>query len=205
MTIRVTLVSAALSTALREARFDDDGPLDPAGREQARAAAPALRTAGRVFASPSVRCAATAESLGLRATPTPALAGCAMGRWTGRTLAEVAAADEDGVARWLADPAAAPHGGESLLDLLARVGGWLDALTAGEGATPAGEGAPRVGGPVLAVVEPDVVRAAALHALAAPAPAFWRLDVPPLTVTDLSGRAGRWNVRWGSPAHPPAG
>ncbi|WP_157852389.1 hypothetical protein [Kitasatospora sp. NRRL B-11411] len=41
------------------------------------------------------------------------------------------------------------------------------------------------------------------HALAEapsePATAFWRLDVAPLTVTSLSGRAGRWNLRCGGP------
>ena len=189
MTVRVTLVSAAMSTALREARFDDGGPLEPAGLHEAEAAATDFPPDGRAFASPSVRCAQTAAALGLAARPVPALAGCSMGRWTGRTLAEVAAAEPDAVARWPVDPDAAPHGGESLSAFLARIGTWLDGLR---------DTAPHARGPVLAVVEPDVVRAAALHALGAPAPAFWRLDVRPLTVTELSGRAGRWNVRWGS-------
>jgi hypothetical protein len=51
---------------------------------------------------------------------------------------------------------------------------------------------------VLAVVEPDVVRAAVVCALAAPAGVLWRVDVPPLTVTELSGRSGRWNLRAGT-------
>ncbi|MET9616970.1 histidine phosphatase family protein [Kitasatospora indigofera] len=193
MTVRVTLVSAAMGSALREARFDDGGALEPAGLQQAERAAGALPAAARAYASPSPRCAATAAALGLRAEPAPALAGCAMGRWTGLTLAEVAAAEGGAVARWLSDPAAAPHGGESLFDLFARVAGWLDALP-GDGPTGGGRG------PVVAVVEPDVVRAAALHALGVPGPAFWRLDVPPLSVTELTGRSGRWNVRWGRPA-----
>ncbi|GGV14418.1 phosphoglycerate mutase [Kitasatospora herbaricolor] len=193
MTVRVTLVSAAMGSALREARFDDGGPLEPTGLRQAEQAAGTLPAGGRAYASPSPRCAATAAALGLRAEPAPALAGCAMGRWTGLTLAEVAAAEGGSVAHWLADPAAAPHGGESLLDLFARVAGWLDALALD--VTPGGGR-----GPVVAVVEPDVVRAAALHALGVPGPAFWRLDVPPLSVTELTGRSGRWNVRWGRPA-----
>ncbi|MFI6444469.1 histidine phosphatase family protein [Kitasatospora sp. NPDC050543] len=190
MTVRVTLVSAAMSTALRAARFDDGGPLEEAGLRRAREAAEGFPPAGRAFASPSPRCGGTAEALGLKARPEPALAGCAMGRWTGLTLDQVAAAEGEALTRWLTDPAAAPHGGESLLELFARVGGWLDALPA----EPPGER-----GPVVVVAEPDVVRAAALHALGAAGPAFWRLDVPPLTVTELSGRAGRWNVRWGRP------
>ncbi|MFE2918350.1 histidine phosphatase family protein [Kitasatospora indigofera] len=198
MTVRVTLVSAAMGSALREARFDDGGPLEPAGLRQAEQAAGALPAAARAYASPSPRCAATAAALGLRAEPAPALAGCAMGRWTGLTLAEVAAAEGAAVARWLSDPAAAPHGGESLLDLFARVAGWLDALPGDVAAGGVASGGGR--GPVVAVVEPDVVRAAALHALGVPGPAFWRLDVPPLSVTELTGRSGRWNVRWGRPA-----
>lgn len=92
MTTRVTLISPALSTALREARFAD-GPLDAAGLRQAEAARGAFAvveqraTADRVFASPSVRCRQTAEALGLVAEPLPELRTCAMaagaaGAWT---------------------------------------------------------------------------------------------------------------------------
>jgi hypothetical protein len=52
---------------------------------------------------------------------------------------------------------------------------------------------------VVAVVEPDVVRAALVAALEAPHAMFWRFDIRPLTATALSGRAGRWNVRVGEP------
>jgi hypothetical protein len=34
---------------------------------------------------------------------------------------------------WLADPRATPHGGESLLDFITRVGGWLDTRPVGDG------------------------------------------------------------------------
>ncbi|WP_234485642.1 hypothetical protein [Streptomyces sp. MBT97] len=47
--------------------------------------------------------------------------------------------------------------------------------------------------------EPDVVRALLVSALGLPEPAFWRLDVRPLTAVELSGRAGRWNLRVGTP------
>ncbi|MFG3052659.1 histidine phosphatase family protein [Kitasatospora sp. NPDC048239] len=184
MTVRVMLISPAMSTALRAARFDDESGLEAGGVDAARAAAGALQGAGLVLASPSARCRQTAEALGLTAAA-EAPAGWAMGSWRGRTLDEVAAEQPEAVAAWLSDPAAAPHGGESLAALCARVGGWLDALA---------DGGPRA----LAVVEPEVVRAAALHALGGPPAAFWRLDVPPLTATALSGRAGRWNLRLGA-------
>ncbi|GLW14999.1 phosphoglycerate mutase [Streptomyces sp. NBRC 13847] len=186
MTTRVMLVSAAAGQAQREVRFDDDGPLSEAGRRRARAAAGALPAAGRGLVSPSVRCRETAGELGLSVRTAPELAGCAMGAWRGRTLAEVADGDPAAVSAWLSDPDFAAHGGESLRQLCARIAGWLarEAQEAGR---------------VVAVVEPDAVRAAAVCALGVPEEAFWRLDVPPLTVTELSGRGGRWNLGLGRP------
>ncbi|GAA3183506.1 MULTISPECIES: histidine phosphatase family protein [Streptomyces] len=187
MTSRVLLVSAAMTASLRRAAFDDGDPLDASGAARARAAAGALPAADAVVASPSVRCRETAEALGLAPDATPAeLAGLDAGHWRGRTLEEVAAAEPEAVARWLADPEAAAPGGESVADACARVAHWLDALRP-------------TGGRIVAVVEPEVVRAAAVHATGGPARAFWRFDVPPLTCTELSGRAGRWNLRLGGP------
>lgn len=125
MTTRVMLVSAAAGQAQREVRFDDDGPLSEAGRRRARAAAGALPAAGRSLVTPSVRCRHTAEELGLPVRTAPELAGCAMGAWRGRTLAEVADGDPAAVSAWLADPDFAAHGGESLRQLCARIAGWL--------------------------------------------------------------------------------
>ncbi|PVE07876.1 histidine phosphatase family protein [Streptomyces scopuliridis] len=228
MTTRLMLISPAMNQALREARFphteepDGDGPvgdeLDALGLREAEAVRetfPATDTA-TTYVSPSLRCRRTAEALGLDAKPLPALAPCAMGRWQGRTLDEVAAAEPDALASWLADPAAAPHGGEPLLALLARAAHWLDTLgeaTASDGGT-AGDGAPgggapgdgasgsgTAGGRVIAVAEPDIIRACAVHSLGATPAAFWRIDVRPLTATELSGRVGRWNLLSGRPLH----
>ncbi|MEU1778300.1 histidine phosphatase family protein [Streptomyces abikoensis] len=192
MTVRAMLLAPAPGPALREARFDDDSPLDEAGLGRARAVAAAVPRASRLLASPSRRCRETAAALGFA----PALAAPAdldAGRWRGRTLGELSAAEPGAVATWLADPGAAPHGGESVLALVGRVGAWLDGL-GGEGDEANEEGDD---GRVLAVTEPVVIRAAVVHALALPPRAFWRLDVRPLTLTVLSGRAGRWNLRCG--------
>ncbi|MDX3236562.1 histidine phosphatase family protein [Streptomyces sp. ME03-5709C] len=185
MTTRVTLISPVANAAPREARFDDDVPPDAQALGAARALAGSLPSAGPVPVSPTARCRATARALGLAAEET-APAGWALGRWRGRTLAEVSAEEPEAVAAWLADPDAAPHDAESLRDLCARAGAWLDGLAA----TP---------GRVLAVVEPEIVRACAVRALGAPEASFWRIDVPPLTATEFSGRAGRWNLRAGRP------
>ncbi|MFD4247311.1 histidine phosphatase family protein [Streptomyces sp. NPDC058525] len=189
MTVRLTLISPATSEALRDVRFDDESPLDPAGTARAEAAAAAVPRTARSYTSPSLRCRQTARALGLRPEPVPALAGCDMGRWRGLTLDAVAAAEGEAVAAWLSDPSAAPHGGESLRDVRTRVGTWLDTLST----------LPDEPGPLTAVAEPDVIRAALIHVLEAPDASFWRLDVRPLSAVHLTGRAHRWNLRPGSP------
>ncbi|MEO3845117.1 histidine phosphatase family protein [Streptomyces sp. B22F1] len=210
------LVTAAVNAELRHAVFGADEPLDAAGRRAAERAgahaAASLRTHTPAYAAPSVRCRQTADALGLAAEPEAELADWDVGRWRGRGLEELAAAEGEAVRAWLTDPAAAPHGGESLLQLRGRVGVWLDGLTG-----PAGTAGPETTGDmhrtgsapapapthrVVAVAEPAAVRAAVVHALDLPSAAFWRLDVPPLTRTELTGRAGRWSLRCGIPLTP---
>lgn len=186
MTSRVMLISPAISAALREARFDDDCPLDASGLRLARAAAGTLPPVPQVvWVSPTARCRETAGALGLDAGSEPGPAGLDAGRWRGATLTEVTEKEPEALAQWLTDPQSAPHGGESVHALCDRVARWLDDTAA------------QVTGRCVAVVEPEVVRAATVRALGAPESAFWRIDVPPLTATELSGRAGRWNVRVG--------
>ena len=88
--------------------------------------------------------------------------------WRGKSLDEVQATDPDGVRRWLTDIDAAPHGGESIRNFLARIGGWL----AGQHGS----------GHTLAVTHPAVVRAAVVLTLQAPAQSFWRIDIPPVSI-----------------------
>ncbi|MFE7135937.1 histidine phosphatase family protein [Streptomyces sp. NPDC057638] len=193
MTVRLTMVTPALDQALREARFPGPGSgqgLDGAGERAARAAAFAPPPGARLFTGPSRRCRETARALGLDAEPLPALADWDAGSWAGRTLAEVAAAEPEAVARWLAEPGAAPHGGESLEALRARVGEWVRGV---------GAASPDAVTVLTVVAEVAVVRAVLVEAVGLPSEVFWRLDVPPLTRVELSGRAGRWNLRCGAP------
>ncbi|WP_167355680.1 histidine phosphatase family protein, partial [Streptomyces atriruber] len=108
---------------------------------------------------------------------------CDMGRWRGLTLAEVTAREPAAVDAWLSDPHSAPHGGESLLAFISRVGGWLDTRPAGDGTR------------VIAVAEPAVVRAALTYGLKAPPSTYWNIDVRPLSTVTLTGHGGRWNLR----------
>ncbi|MET7274879.1 MULTISPECIES: histidine phosphatase family protein [Streptomyces] len=192
MALRVTFVAAARSSPLLAERFGDDRPLDQAGWDEVLRAAPdllPLAAAELRYCSPTPRSRATGDALGYAPLAQLALRECDMGRWGGLTLGEAMAREPAAVDTWLADPRSAPHGGESLLALIARVGGWLD--------TRPGEDGDRI----VAVAEPSVVRAALVYALKAPPATYWNLDVRPLSRTTVTGRAGRWNLRFdGAPA-----
>ncbi|AVT29495.1 histidine phosphatase family protein [Plantactinospora sp. BC1] len=191
------LVAHAHTVALRRAVFGGDDGLDRAGLAAARALAHTgsgrRGPFGRVDACLSTPAEAgrqTGYALGLRPTAVPALADCDYGRWTGLSLAEVAAREPDALRDWLGTPGAAPHGGESVRALLDRVDGWL----AGE----LGRGER-----IVAVTHPVVVRAALVRALRLPADTFWRLEVAPLAVVRLTGRGPGWQLRLTAP--PAAG
>ena len=119
---------------------------------------------------------------GLFRDPDKALNDCDYGTWRGRTLDEVTAADPAAVHAWLTDPRAVPHGGESTQDLLTRVGTWLDTL-------------PRDHQRIVAITTPAVIKAAVVHAIHGTPASFWRIDVPPLSRTELSGRPTSWTLR----------
>lgn len=184
----VTLIAAARSSPLLDTRFGDDRPLDAAGWEEARRAAPALlplAAADLRYCSPTPRSRQTGEVLGLSPLTQVALRDCDMGRWHGLTLAQVTAAEPAAVNVWLTDPHAAPHGGESLVAFVSRIGGWLDTRPVGRD------------GHVVAVAESSVIRAAMLYALKAPPHSYWRTEVHPLSVVSLAGGRGDWSLRLG--------
>lgn len=186
---RLVLLRHARTAAARSAGFPVlDEPLDEQGVADARTGAAVISAAGwardGVLSSPLIRARQTVAHLGVGAgaIAVDALAEADFGRWAGRTLADVAAGAPDDVTAWMTSPDAAPHGGESLAALVARVGAWLDAQAHAEP------------GRVLVVTHGGVVKAALVHALGAPLEAFWRLDVAPLGVTELHAHDGRWTV-----------
>ncbi|WP_049576464.1 histidine phosphatase family protein [Streptomyces sp. SBT349] len=184
----VTLIAAARSSSLLDARFGDDRPLDTAGWHAVERAIPVLlplAAAELRYCSPTPCCRQTGDALGLAPMAQPALRDCDMGRWRGLTLREVTAREPGAVDLWLSDPRSAPHGGEPLLSFVSRVGGWLD--------TRPIEG----DGRIVAVTESSVIRAAMLYALKAPPQSYWRTEVYPLSVVSLSGHPGRWSLRLG--------
>ncbi|MDQ0938095.1 histidine phosphatase family protein [Streptomyces turgidiscabies] len=194
MQLRVTFVAAARSSPLLAERFDDDRPLDQAGWDEVQRAAQELgplSAAELRYCSPTPRSRATGDALGYGPLVQLALRDCDMGRWRGLTLGEAMAREPESVDTWLADPRATPHGGESLMDFISRVGDWLDTRPLDDG------------GRIVAVAEPSVIRAALVYALKAPPSTYWNLDVRPLSTVVVTGRAGRWNLRFES-GFPPS-
>jgi broad specificity phosphatase PhoE len=87
----------------------------------------------------------------------------------------------EAVALWLDDPAASPHGGETILSLMQRVAAWLTGEQTQQQQT-------------IVVTHATIIRAAIVHALGAVPQSFWRIDIAPLSITRLSGADGRWNL-----------
>jgi len=186
MHLRVTFVAAARSSSLLAERFEDDRPLDQAGWDEVQRAAHELvplAAAELRYCSPTPRSRATGDALGYAPLVQLALRDCDMGRWRGLTLGEAMAREPAAVDAWLGDPRSTPHGGESLLSFIQRVGSWLDTRPADDGSR------------IVAVAEPSVVRAALVYALKAPPSTYWNIDVRPLSTITLAGHGGRWNFR----------
>jgi broad specificity phosphatase PhoE len=176
---RLLLIRHASTAASDSAAFPLDEPLTEVGRRLAAGLRDVLASGVEAFSSPALRCRQTAAAAGFHEhVIEPAIAECDFGSWAGRTLAEIHASDPDAATRWMTDPAARPHGGESLLDLLARVGGWLDACEP----------------PSVAITHGGVIKAAVVHALGAPVDAFWRIAVAPLSIVELIRRCDTWEL-----------
>ncbi|WP_036413408.1 histidine phosphatase family protein [Mycobacterium gastri] len=175
--MRLTLVSHAMTDAMAAARFPVDEPLSDIGRRQAEAVVGLdIRETTSQLSGPERRARQTAELLGLNPTTESRLADLDCGRWRGETLASV---DAEKLTAWLTDPVQAPHGGESIVDLIDRVAGWLASLA----------------GNTVAVTHPAVIRAAILVALDIPPKSFWRIDIAPLSRTVMHFRERRWTLR----------
>jgi len=179
--LRLTLLAHGATAANRAVAFPADEPLTP----KARAAAGRLR--GRfapteAVSGPALRARQTAEALGLAPHPDPALRDVDCGRWAAAAMDAVMQREPEAFAAFMTDPLARPHGGESIADLVRRTTAWLEAMASRRGR-------------VLAITHAAVVRAALLGVLGAPLDAFWRIDVPPLSTTQLVSDGRRWTWR----------
>ncbi|WP_067568503.1 histidine phosphatase family protein [Nocardia acidivorans] len=177
---RLTLITHAITDAVQGARFPVDEPLNALGDRTIAKVGSLLGADHTVIRyAPETRTRATASGLGLSGEPDAALRDIDHGGWAGQGMDALAPED---LMAWLTDPGYRGHGGESITDLIERVRDWLGGL-AGSGRH------------ITAVTHPALVRAAVLCTLDAPAQAFWRIDIPPLTATTLHHRAPAWTLR----------
>ena len=181
MTTRVRLLCHGSTSAVRTSTFAADEELDAQGRRRLNGLSHHLRHWDRCLTSPTRRATQTVAALGLEAAIEPLLRDCDYGSWTGRSLDEVQAQEPEALADWIKDPSAAPHGGESVVAMIARVSAWLEAQQAAAGTT-------------VAVTHASVIRAAIVCALEAEPRSFWHIDIAPLSLTQLSGNGGRWTL-----------
>ena len=83
---------------------------------------------------------------------------------------------------WIRKPETAPHGGETIPQVLQRVAAWVAERS-------------REQGRMVAITHAAVIRAAVVHVLQAQLPSFWRVDVLPLSQTELRTNGRRWVLR----------
>ena len=169
-----------MTDAMAAGRFPVDESLNALGQRQVDATVD-LGAADAALCAPEKRTRQTAELLGLRAEVDQRLADLDCGRWRGEVLGGVQPAE---LAMWLTEPGRAPHGGESVVELIERVRDWLAVMSQ----------EPRR---LVAVTHPAVIRAALLVVLDAPPKSFWRIDIGPASRTVLHFRGQVWTLRSG--------
>jgi broad specificity phosphatase PhoE len=182
MVTRLSLIAHATTRDLRAATFGGDASLDDVGRRKAEALAGALERVDHVWTSPAARARETADALGLAATVDERLRETDFGRWTGRKFNQVMVREPFKLLSWIKNPGTAPHGGETIPQVMARVAAWIDERGKDEGHT-------------VAVTHASVIRAAIVHVIQADPRSFWRIDVVPLSRTDLRTNGRRWVLR----------
>jgi broad specificity phosphatase PhoE len=178
---RLTLISHAATQAQRRAAFPLNEPLDNTELPKTASLNWHPPRAQQIYVAPEQRTQQTAQALALSAITSADLRDCDYGIWQGRTLTDLQSESPESIAEWLTDPTATPHNGESITGLISRTATWLDTL--------------RDSGHTIAVTHPAIIRSAIIHALNAPAQSFWRIDIAPLTVTDLRHNGRVWTLR----------
>lgn len=189
---RITLVCHATTQALRRVTFGGDDSLDQIGKDKAARLTGSLGRVDHCWTSPALRARQTAEAMGLNALVDERLRECDFGRWTGLRFQQLLFKEPTKLMAWMRNPSSAPHGGESIQQVLARVAAWIDERGRDSGHT-------------VAVTHASVIRAAIVHVIEAQLPSFWRVDVVPLSQTDLRSNGRRWVLRSMGPIVPSEG
>ena len=177
---RLTLICHARTVAQKLARFPLDEPLEMDWQALRLSRRNQFKGAPRLVCGPELRTRQTAGLFGSAPQIVDALKDCDFGRWGGERIGDLQKTEAQTLQHWLDDPASAPHGGESLVQLGERVGAWLTTLQS----TP---------GHIVAVTHPFVIRAALTQVLQGGASNL--IDVEPLSAVELRFH-DRWRLRF---------
>lgn len=175
---RLTLICHARTVAQKLSRFPTNEPVEHLPLAPG-ALATQFASADRVLCGPELRTRQTAERFSAAPQVDEALRDCDWGRWHGQAIKDLQVREPEALQTWISDPQAAPHGGESVMQLSERVAAWLTSL----------QGVPRH---IVAVTHPFVIRAALMQVLQGAA--FNAIDVEPLSVVELRFN-GIWRLR----------
>jgi broad specificity phosphatase PhoE len=182
MVTRISLVAHATTRDLRSATFGGDAPIDDVGRRTAEKLVGSLGRVDHVWTSPALRARETAEVLGLTANTDDRLRETDFGKWTGMKFNQVLIRSPHKLFSWIKNPSTAPHGGETIPQVMERVASWIRERGKDEGHT-------------VAITHASVIRAAIVYVIEAGLPSFWRIDVVPLARADLRTNGRRWVLR----------
>ncbi|HEV7694247.1 MAG TPA: histidine phosphatase family protein [Hyphomonadaceae bacterium] len=182
MATKLIFICHATTRDLRAATFGGDAALDDVGRKQAERAAAIIGRVDQCWSSPALRCTETAAILGLTPTIDPRLRECDFGRWNGLRLQQVMLKEPRKLMGWIKNPSSAPHGGETIQQVVDRVSSWMKDRIRDKGVT-------------VAIAHASVIRAAVVHVIEAQLPSFWRIDISPLSRTELRTNGRRWVLR----------
>jgi broad specificity phosphatase PhoE len=180
MATRLTLIAQGATAASRLAAFPANESLCPDALDGM--SVPPLWRGAHVRISPMIAAVQTAQGLGLTGDVDEALTDASSGEWTGQTIAAIGASHPAELVQWITDPGFDSHGGESRTALRDRAQQFLRSCALAKAHT-------------VAITHVAVIRALMIEVLEAPDAAFWKLDVAPLTLSDLRHDGRRWALR----------
>ncbi|HED2544765.1 histidine phosphatase family protein [Raoultella planticola] len=178
MAASLTLICQGETAAGRGSRFPDDEPLQAREWQRARRLQSLVARYHTVWIAPDAAARQTASALSLPIVQAAELAEPDYGIWAGRPLREVMMQDADTFRAWL--EGAPPPGGESRDQLLARCGSWLNKRV-------------DIQGRHCAIASASAIRAMIVNVLGAPPQSFERIDIHPLSITELRSDGRRWH------------
>lgn len=161
--------------------FGSDGVLIKGQEERIRRSVEGLGPCHGVFSAPEMAAQATAAMLDFVPATCAAAGDIDYGRWRGRSFESLLKTDPDELTQWLHDPAAVPHGGESLAMAAHRVATWMAQEK-------------DAGGHRLVITHGMIVKLAMASVLDAPLTAVSRIDLPFLAVVSFRSDGRRWNL-----------